>query len=126
MFSGINFLLKTNVPPLSLASEVARVVRRIDSQLPLNHLRHFTAIQDNETAEARFLTALLTFLAGLAIVLAASGLFGLLGYMVTQQRREIGVRMALGALPRQILARVMVEGFMLVAYGVVAVMALAL
>ncbi len=118
-FSGMNFLLKTSVPPLSVAPEAAKRIRQIDPQLPLNHVQPFTAIRDKETAEARFLTMLLSFLAGLAVVLAASGLFGLLGYMVTQQRREIGVRMALGAVPRQVLAGVMREGAALIAVGLI-------
>ncbi len=118
-FSGVNFLLKTNVTPLSLATEVVRTIRQIDPQLPLNHIQPFIAIRDKETAQARFLTMLLAFLAGLAVMLAASGLFGLLEYMVTQQRREIGVRMALGAFPRQVLAGVMKEGAALVAVGLI-------
>jgi putative ABC transport system permease protein len=116
-FGTMNVLLKTSVPPMTLANAAARAIRRVDPELPINHLRPLTAERDRETAAGRFLSSLLSGLAGLALVLACSGLFGLLGYLVTQRTREIGVRVALGALPVQILLVILREGAALVCFG---------
>jgi putative ABC transport system permease protein len=116
-FSDMNVLLKASVPPMTLANAAAREIRRLDPELPINHLRPLTAVRDRETAAGRFLSSLLSALAALALVLACSGLFGLLGYLVAQRTREIGIRVALGALPRQILLAVVREGAVLVCFG---------
>lgn len=118
-FGSMNFLLKSNLPPLSLSGAVAREMKSIDSQVPLNHVQPLAAFRERQTATAKFMTSLLAGLALLAIVLAASGLFGLLAYLVTQQRRDIGIRIALGAYPRQILAAVTKEGGTLIVLGMV-------
>ena len=125
-FSTMNVLLKTSVPPMTLANAAARAIRRVDPQLPINHLRPLTAVRDRETAAGRFLSCLLSALAALALVLACSGLFGLLGYLVTQRTREIGIRVALGALPKQILLAVLGEGAILVCFGLLLGTALSL
>ncbi len=116
-FGEMNVLLKTSVPPLTLATAAAREIRRLDPELPINHVQPLIAVRDRETAAGRFLSSLLSGLAALALVLACSGLFGLLGYLVTQRTREIGIRVALGALPRQILFAVLREGAVLVCIG---------
>ncbi len=116
-FSTMNVLLKTSVPPMTLANAAARAIRRLDPELPINDIRPLTSVRDRETAAGRFLSSLLSALAGLALMLACSGLFGLLGYLVTQRTREIGIRVALGALPRQILLAVLREGAALVCVG---------
>jgi predicted permease len=118
-FSDMNVLLKTSVPPLSLAPAATRAIRRLDPELPINNIRPLTALRDRETAANRLLSALLAGIAALALILACSGLFGLLGYVVTRRTREFGIRMALGALPRQILLKVLLEGAGLVCSGLV-------
>ncbi len=125
-FGDMNVLLKTSVPPMTLANAATREIRRLDPELPINHLRPLTAVRDRETSAGRFLSSLLSALAALALVLACSGLFGLLGYLVTQRTREIGIRVALGAVPRQILLTVLREGAALVCVGLLLGIALSL
>jgi putative ABC transport system permease protein len=126
IFSDMNVLLKTSVPPLSVTSAAAHAIRRLDPELPINNVAPLTALRERETATNRLLSALLAGLAALALVLACSGLFGLLGYLVTQRTREIGIRMALGALPKQILLNVLLEGGGLVCAGLLLGAALSL
>jgi putative ABC transport system permease protein len=109
-FSDMNVLLKTSVPPLSLANVAGQAIRSLDPELPINRISPLTALRDRETAANRVLSVLLAGLAALALILACSGLFGLLAFLVTQRTREIGIRLALGAPPMQILQKVLLEG----------------
>jgi len=117
-FGGMNFVIRTAVPPMSVVAGVAAELRRMDRDLPLTRVRPLSAIVQIETSTSRFVMQLLMLLAGLALVLAASGLAGLLSYLVAQRRREIGIRVALGAVPRQVLGVVLREGVVLVGMGV--------
>jgi len=125
-FGGMNFVIRTAIPPMNAAPAVAAEIRRMDRNLPLTRVRPLSALVTLETATNRFLMQLLVLLAALALILAASGLFGLLSYLVAQQRREIGIRVALGAFPRQVLALVLREGASRVAGGIVVGLALSL
>jgi putative ABC transport system permease protein len=123
-FGGMNFVIRTAIPPMNAASGVAAELRRMDRNLPLNRVRPLSAYIAIETATSRFVMQLLMLLAGLALILATSGLFGLLSYLVDQRRREIGIRVALGAFPRQVLALVVREGLPLLAIGIACGLAL--
>jgi ABC-type antimicrobial peptide transport system permease subunit len=120
----MNFVIRTAIPPMTAASSVAAEMHRIHRNVPLNRVRPFSAIIALETATSRFVMQLLMLLAGLALILAATGLFGLLSYLVAQRRREIGIRVALGAFPRQVLALVIREGLPLLVVGIVCGLAL--
>jgi hypothetical protein len=98
-FGGMNFVIRTAIPPMNAASGVAAESRRMDRNLPLNRVRPLSAYIAIETATSRFLMQLLMLLAGLALILATSRIFGLLSYLVNQRRREIGIRVVLGAFP---------------------------
>ena len=96
--------------PLSIASTVREQVRSIDPLQPVTQIRTFDAIAAQSTATRWFTLVLLALFAGTALVLALVGLYGALSYVVSQRHREIGVRVALGASPREIGSLVMWQG----------------
>ena len=117
-FGGMNYIVRTAIPPMSAAPAIAAELHRLDRNLPLNRVRPLSAMISIETSSSRFLMQLLMLLAALALILSASGLFGLLSYLVAQRRREIGIRVALGAFPYQVLLLVLREGAPLIAIGI--------
>jgi putative ABC transport system permease protein len=90
----------------------------IDPDLPFTNIRTLQSFVDRSVEEPRFRAMLIAAFAVLALVLAAVGVFGLISYTVTQRTREIGIRVALGASPRQVLLTIVREGLTLAAAGV--------
>jgi putative ABC transport system permease protein len=110
--------------PLALASAVRAQVREIDPLQPVTRIRSFGTIVSTSLSTRRFLLVLLLIFAGTALVLAVVGLYGALSYVVGQRRREIGVRVALGASAREIGALVVRQGMTPAAIGLSAGMVL--
>jgi predicted permease len=105
--------------PATLGPVVQGIVRHIDPELPVNDLRSMeTRIADSLIAR-RSPALLSAIFSGLALLLAAIGTYGVLSYAVAQRQREIGIRVALGALPRQIRDQFLSAGFRLLAVGTV-------
>lgn len=117
-FKASSLAIHTSVEPTSLASAVRQAIWSVDPDQPIIELASMEEILDKEVFQRRVQTALVGAFAGLALALAAIGLYGVLAYLVSQQVPEIGLRMALGAAPSDIARHIVGHGLRLTAIGV--------
>jgi putative ABC transport system permease protein len=118
MNNGMNVLLRTEGDPKELIPAVTRIVADMDPTLPLYRVRTMDDVMWEAVARPRFLTFLLTCFAGIALLLAAVGIYGVMAHTVAQRTHEIGLRVALGAQPAQVRKMVLRQAGVLVAGGV--------
>ncbi|HET9178897.1 MAG TPA: ABC transporter permease [Terriglobia bacterium] len=118
MGGGAYFELRAASDPAALVPAVREVVRRVDSNLPIFGVKTQTESIERLLSKPRVIAQLSTFFAGLALVLACIGLYGLLSYEITRRTREIGIRMALGAEKSDVLRMVVGQGLKLALIGV--------
>src|SRR6202045_651630 len=111
--------VRTSRDPASMANSIAAAVRSVDSDLPLDQVRTMDQLVDESLAGDRFVTALFGAFSVVALTLAAIGIYGVMSFAVAQRTQEIGVRMALGATPTQVLRMMLVEGIVLAVAGLI-------
>jgi len=120
------FVIRTAQPPEAAAGALAQIVRSTYDRLAAYNVFAMQELVDRSTGERRFLMWLLTWFAGAAVLLAGIGVYGAMSQSVAQRRREIGVRVALGASPADALRLIFNEGFRMAAIGVAIGVTLAL
>ncbi len=118
-FSAMYFAIRTAGDPAGLISSVRAVMRDLDAELPLDAVGTVDALVSTSLSRKRFSMLLMAVFAGLALILAMVGIYGVISYSVTQATREIGIRMALGAGRTHVLRIVLGYAGLLMAAGLV-------
>ena len=111
--------VQSSSAPEALVSTVRSVVASLDKSLALFRVRTMSQVIAETMTATQYETVLLLSMAGLALLLAAVGTYGVMSYVVGQRTNEIGIRMALGARPKEILAMVLRQALLLVAVGII-------
>ena len=110
--------VRTLVPPRNLAAAVLRAVWTVDPEQPVSRIRTLEEIVESELGDRHQTLTLLGALAGLALALSAMGIYGVVSYLVSERRREIGVRLAIGATPGSIVIAMLGQGAVLTVLGI--------
>src|ERR1051325_10587661 len=118
-YSFMTLVIRTDGEPAAIAPAVQREIRSLEPNQPVSDVRTMNQVMSEWNARSRFNTLLLGLFAGLATVLSAVGIFGVMNYSVALRTREIGLRLAVGAQPRQVLLLILKQGFWLTMIGVV-------
>jgi putative ABC transport system permease protein len=114
-----SYVVRTTGNPSMVMPDVRRIVRELDAAVPIRNVATLDDVVSSAVAPARWSTTLLTVFATMALVMAVLGVFGVLSFLVTQRRREIGIRVALGASPSSVRRLVVRRGLGLAAAGLV-------
>ena len=127
--AGAQLVVRTSLPPAALAATILHTLRELNPNQPAAEFRPIRSIVDRAVSPRRFFMLLVAAFAGLGLVLATLGIYGVISYGVTRQRPEIGIRMALGAstghVQRQVLASTLRLAFAGMLLGTVAALAVA-
>jgi putative ABC transport system permease protein len=125
---GMTIVVRTEADPIALVSSVRGALRTLDPEIPAARVRDMTSVVASSVADRRLNMVLMASFGGLALALAAIGVYGVMAYQVVKRTREMGVRLALGATPDRVRSLVVADGMRLVgiglACGVVAALAL--
>ncbi len=116
-FSPINLLIQTRNTPAEVQRMLRQDLAQLDAGLPLGQVRTFDSLLGESVASRRFIMVLLGSFAGVALLLALAGIYGVLSYAVSRRTAEIGVRLAMGATPRGVLGLIVRQGMKPVLIG---------
>jgi predicted lysophospholipase L1 biosynthesis ABC-type transport system permease subunit len=116
---SLRFVVRSNGDPIALAPNIRSEIRQLDPNLAVTDFKTLDQLVAGSVARPRFYTALLALFAGVALALAATGIFGVMSYAVAQRSREISIRMALGARAGQVLQMIVGRAVALATVGTV-------
>jgi ABC-type antimicrobial peptide transport system permease subunit len=114
----LNLAIRVDGDPASLAPSVRSAIWDLEKDAPITHIVTLEAEVSESTASQKFQAFLLGTFAGIALILAAIGLYGVLAFFVSQRTRELGIRMALGASNARVIAEVAGKGAALAGIGI--------
>jgi putative ABC transport system permease protein len=114
----MTLVVQTSGDPAAITASVRNELREIDATQPVSDVRTMEQVMGATLGRARFNTLLLSLFAVLAMILAAVGIFGVMNYSVSMRTREIGIMVALGAQPKQVLALILRQGLVLTVIGI--------
>jgi putative ABC transport system permease protein len=117
-YQFMNFVLRAAIDPAHLSAAATKEIHALDPDQPVSDIRSLDQVVAKSIARPRFNALLLAIFAGVALVLASVGIYGVMNYSATQRTQEIGIRMALGAKPSDILRLVVGHGMKLTLAGI--------